>query len=39
MIFLYIVMIWMMAKLQAPAWIYILFMVGVMTKIAWDSVD
>lgn len=40
MIFLYMVMIWMMVKLQAPVWIYILFMIGIVTRtIAVNSKD
>lgn len=39
MIFLYIVLAWMLVELQAPAWVYILFIIGVMTKFAVDSMD
>lgn len=32
MIFLYIVMAWMMVELQAPTWVYILFIIGVFLR-------
>lgn len=39
MIFLYIVLTWILVELQAPAWVYILFIIGIITKFAVDSMD
>lgn len=39
MIFLYIVMMWMMVQLQAPTWIYVLFIIGVMVRTILFSKD
>nr|DAJ88273.1 MAG TPA: hypothetical protein [Bacteriophage sp.] len=32
MIFIYIVLAWILFQLQAPAWVYILFIIGVFLR-------
>lgn len=32
MIFIYIVLAWILAQLQAPVWVYILFIIGIFLR-------
>lgn len=36
MIFIYIVLAWILVELQAPAWVYILFIIGIFSKAVLD---
>ena len=39
MIFLYIVLAWILVQLQAPAWVYILFIIGVFLRAVVNGRD
>nr|DAR52999.1 MAG TPA: hypothetical protein [Bacteriophage sp.] len=36
MIFLYVVLAWILVQLQAPAWVYILLIIGILSKEVLD---
>lgn len=39
MIFLYIVLAWILVQLQAPTWVYIMFIIGVFLRAVFTSKD
>lgn len=39
MIFLYIVLSWILVELQAPTWVYILFIIGILLRTIVTSRD
>lgn len=39
MIFLYIVLTWILTQLQAPTWVYILFLIGILLRTVVASRD
>lgn len=39
MIFIYIVLVWILVHLQAPAWVYILFIIGIFLRAVVNSRD
>lgn len=39
MIFIYIVLAWILVQLQAPTWVYILFIVGVFLRAVVNGRD
>lgn len=39
MIFIYIVIAWILVQLQAPAWVYILFIIGIFLRTVVTSKD
>lgn len=39
MIFIYIVLAWILVQLQAPAWVYILFIIGMFLKAVVNGRD
>jgi hypothetical protein len=39
MIFIYIVLAWILFQLQAPVWVYILFIIGIFLRAVVNSRD
>lgn len=39
MIFIYIVLAWILVQLQAPTWVYILFIIGMFLRVVVTSKD
>lgn len=39
MIFLYIVLAWILVQLQAPTWVYILFIIGIFLRAVANGRD
>lgn len=39
MIFIYIVLAWILTQLQAPTWVYILFLIGIFLRAVATSKD